>query len=99
MSRNPFLDLGFPPEEAAALHIRSQLAVALEHYIDRNGWSQTEAAKALMVPQQMISKIVNGNTKKLSIERLIKRLVRTDLPGGIWGSRAVSVRPRATRPT
>jgi predicted XRE-type DNA-binding protein len=37
MSRNPFLDLGFPPEEATALHIRSQLAAALEHHIERKG--------------------------------------------------------------
>jgi predicted XRE-type DNA-binding protein len=50
MSRNPFLDLGFPPEEAAALHIRSQLAATLEYHIERKGWSQAEAARALKVP-------------------------------------------------
>jgi len=33
MSKNPFLDLGFPPEEAATLHIRSQLAATLELHI------------------------------------------------------------------
>jgi predicted XRE-type DNA-binding protein len=71
MSRNPFLDLGFPPEEAAALHIRSQLAAALEYHIERKGWSQTEAARALKVPQPTVSKIVNGNIEKLSIEFLI----------------------------
>ena len=92
MSRNPFLDLGFPPEEAAALHIRSQLAAALEHHIDRKGWSQTEAARALRVPQPTISKIVNGNIEKLSIEFLIKLMVRADLPVGISGGRAVSAR-------
>ena len=41
MSRNPFLDLGFPREEAIALHIRAQLAAALEQHIERKGWSQT----------------------------------------------------------
>lgn len=42
MSPNPFLDLGLRPEEAAALHIRGQLAAALEYHIERKGWSQTE---------------------------------------------------------
>ena len=95
MSRNPFLDLGFPPEEAAALHIRSQLAAALEHHIDRKGWSQTEAARALRVPQPTISKIVNGNIEKLSIEFLIKLMVRADLPVRISGGRTASARRRA----
>jgi predicted XRE-type DNA-binding protein len=95
MSRNTFLDLGFAPEEAAALHIRSQLAAALEHHSDRKGWSQTEAARALRVPQPTISKIVNGNIDKLSIEFLIKLMVRADLPVGISGGRAVSARRRA----
>jgi predicted XRE-type DNA-binding protein len=94
MSRNPFLDLGFPPEEAAALHIRSQLAAALEHHIDRKSWSQTEAAKALKVPQSTISKIVNGNIKKLSIEFLIKLVVRADLAVNISGGRKTSPRRR-----
>jgi predicted XRE-type DNA-binding protein len=80
MSRNPFLDLGFSPEEAAALHIRSQLAATLEYHIERKGWSQTEAARALRVPPPTVSKIVNGNIAKLSIEFLIKLIVRADLP-------------------
>lgn len=92
MSRNPFLDLGFPPEEAAALHIRSQLAAALEYHIDRKGWSQTDAARALKVPQPTISKIVNGNIEKLSIEFLIKLMVRAGLRVSLSGGRSVSQR-------
>ena len=92
MSRNPFLDLGFPREEAIAMHIRSQLAAALEYHIERKGWTQTAAARALKVPQPTISKIVNGNIEKLSIEFLIKLMVRADLPVNISGGRAVSTR-------
>lgn len=87
MSRNPFLDLGFPPEEAAALHIRSQLAAALEQYIERKGWSQTEAARELKVPQPTISKIMNGNIDKLSIEFLVKLAVRVGLPVSVSAGR------------
>jgi hypothetical protein len=32
---NPFLDLGFSREEGEVLHIRSQIAAMLEHYIAR----------------------------------------------------------------
>ena len=66
MSRNPFLDLGFSPEDAAALHIRSQLAAALELHIQRKGRTQVTAARELKVPLPTISKIVNGNIEKLS---------------------------------
>ncbi|MGH6678568.1 MAG: helix-turn-helix domain-containing protein [Bradyrhizobium sp.] len=88
MSRNPFLDLGFPREEAIALHIRSQLAAALERHVERKGWTQAAAARALKVPQPTISKIVNGNIDKLSIEFLIKLMVRAGLPVELSGGRA-----------
>jgi predicted XRE-type DNA-binding protein len=95
MSRNPFLDLGFPPEEAVALHIRSQLAAALEHHIERKGWGQMEAARALKVPQPTVSKIVNGKIEKLSIDFLVKLMVRAGLPISISGGRSASARRTA----
>jgi predicted XRE-type DNA-binding protein len=95
MSRNPFLDLGFPREEAIALHIRSQLAATLEQYVERKGWSQAEAARALKVPQPTVSKIINGNIERLSIEFLIKLMVRAGLPVNVSSGRA----PRARRIT
>jgi len=96
MSRNPFLDLGFSREEATALHIRSQLAATLEHYITRKGWSQAEAAKTLKVPQPTISKIVNGNIEKLSIEFLVKLAVRVGLPVNVSAGRATRTTSRRT---
>jgi predicted XRE-type DNA-binding protein len=99
MSKNPFLDLGFPPEEAAALHIRSQLAATLELHIQRKGWTQVAAARAFKVPQPTISKIVNGNIEKLSIEFLIKLMVRAGLPVGISGDGKSSSRAASARRT
>ncbi len=99
MSKNPFLDLGFAPDEAAAMHIREQLAATLEHYIASKGWSQIQAAKALKVPQPTISKVVNGNTDRLSIEFLVKLLVRAGLPVGVAGSRIAVGRPSTRRRT
>jgi len=98
MSRNPFLDLGFSKEEATALHIRSQLAVTLEQHIERREWSQAEAARVLKVPQPTISKIVNGNIEKLSIEFLVKLTVRAGLPVEISSGRGRYARRVTYRP-
>ena len=95
MSRNPFLDVAFPPDQATALHIRSQLAAALECHIAHKGWSRTEAAHALKVAQPTVSKIVNGNIEKLSIEFLIKLMVRAGLPVSISGGRSARSRRAA----
>jgi predicted XRE-type DNA-binding protein len=95
MSRNPFLDVAFPPDEAAALHIRRQLAAAIECHIERKSWSQAKAARALKVPQPTVSKIVNGNIEKLSIEFLIKLMVRAGLPVSISGGRSARGRRAA----
>jgi len=98
MSRNPFLDLGFSKEEATALHIRSQLAATLEQHIDRHAWSQAEAARVLKVPQPTISKIMNGNIEKLSIEFLVKLMVRAGLSVEISGGRGRNARRVVYRP-
>ncbi len=95
MSRNPFLDLGFSREEATTLHIRSQLAATLEQHIERQGWSQAEAARALKVPQPTVSKVVNGKIDKLSIEFLVRLLIRAGLPVSVSSGRG----SRATRIT
>jgi predicted XRE-type DNA-binding protein len=87
VSRSPFLDLGFSKEEATTLHIRSQLAATLEQYIERKGWSQAEAARSLKVPQPTVSKIVNGNIDRLSIEFLVKLMVRVGLPVSVSSGR------------
>jgi predicted XRE-type DNA-binding protein len=99
MSHNPFLDLGFSREEAVTLQIRSQLAVTLEQYIERKGWSQSQAAQTLKIPQPTVSKIINGNTDKLSVEFLIKLMVRAGLPIEIHSGRIRQRTRRAPRAT
>jgi predicted XRE-type DNA-binding protein len=97
VSKNPFLDLGFPPEEAVALHIRSQLAAMLELHIQRKGWTRVAAARELKAPEPTISKFVNGNIEKLSIEFLIKLMVRAGLPVEISSGRKSSSRSASGR--
>lgn len=70
-SGNIFLDLGFPPHEAAVLLLRCELAEALRRWMDREGCTQAEAAKRLGVSQPRISEIARNKVDKLSLDYLV----------------------------
>lgn len=55
------------------------------------------AALFRRVPQPTISKIVNGNIEKLSIEFLIKLMVRAGLPVGLAAGRRRAARSTSGR--
>jgi predicted XRE-type DNA-binding protein len=46
-----FLDLGFPPREAAVMLLRCELAEALRKWMAREGVTQAQAAKRLSLVQ------------------------------------------------
>lgn len=75
-SGNIFLDLGFPPEEAANLLLRSSLAVEIERYITARGLRQREAADIFGVTQPEISYLVSGKIERFSIDKLVNMLAR-----------------------
>jgi predicted XRE-type DNA-binding protein len=70
-SGNVFRDLGFPPHEAAVMLLRCELAEALRQWIDRQGYTQAQAAKLLGVVQPRISEIVPNRVDKLSRDYLV----------------------------
>lgn len=70
-SGNVFLDLGFPPHEAAVMLLRCEIAEALRKWIDREGLTQAQAAKRLSVVQPRISEIVCNKVDKLSLDYLV----------------------------
>ena len=69
--RSVFLDLGFEPAEAAVLQMRANLMADLRLYIEKNGLTQAEAAKALGIAQSRVSDLVRGKWEKFSLEMLI----------------------------
>ena len=71
-TNNVFLDLGFPPHEAAVMLLRCELAEALRKWMDREGISQVEAAKRLGVVQPRISEIARNKVDKLSLDYLAR---------------------------
>lgn len=78
-SGNVFIDLGFPPEEAALLAMRADLMAKLRLTIDEKEWTQAEAAKVLGIAQSRVSDLVRGKWEKFSLDMLITLASRAGL--------------------
>ncbi|MBA4392277.1 MAG: transcriptional regulator [Desulfobacca sp.] len=70
-SGNIFLDLGFPPEEAAVLQMRSEIMADLRKFIQGKKLTQAEAAAILGVSQSRVSDLIRGKWERFSLEMLI----------------------------
>lgn len=75
-SGNVFIDLGFPPEEAAVLTMRADLMGTLRTLIIERGWTQQEAARRLEIGQSRVSDLVRGKWEKFSLDMLITLAAR-----------------------
>lgn len=74
MSKNVFLDLGFNEDAAAGLKLRSYLFMALQEITRNSGMSQIKLAEIMGADQPKVSKILNGNFREFSIERISEYL-------------------------
>jgi predicted XRE-type DNA-binding protein len=73
-SGNVFRDLGFSPEEAAHLKIRTDLMIRLSKLIEARGLTQAQAADLFGVTQPRVSDLVRGKIDRFSIDTLIAML-------------------------
>lgn len=71
---NVFADLGFPPEQAENLRLRSDLMSEAQRLID--GMSQLKAAELLGVSQPRISQLSGGHIEQFTIDALVDMLAR-----------------------
>ena len=78
-SGNIFADLGFEPEEAEHLRIRSDLMSALRKLIEDRKLTQAEAARIFGVTQPRISNLVRGRIDLFSIDTLVDMLARAGI--------------------
>ena len=78
-SGNVFIDLGFPAEEAVILALRSDLMGKLRILIERQHWTQVEAAQRLGVTQSRVSDLIRGKWEKFSLDMLLILAVRAGL--------------------
>jgi predicted XRE-type DNA-binding protein len=60
--------------------LRLDLALQIARHVQSAGRSQTEAARALRIPQPTLSKIVRGRVTDLSLELMIRIAARAQLP-------------------
>ena len=75
-SGNVFLDLGFPPDEAHNLLIRSDLMIEIKRFVQKSGLTQKEAAKRLGVTQPRLNDLLRGKIAKFSLDALVNILAR-----------------------
>jgi predicted XRE-type DNA-binding protein len=73
-SGNVFRDIGFPPEEAQNLLLRSDLMTRVERYVKASGLSQKDAAVRLGVTQPRLNDLLKGKIEKFSLDALVNIL-------------------------
>jgi predicted XRE-type DNA-binding protein len=78
-SGNVFLDLGFPPEEAAILQMRAEIMADLRKFIKNKKLTQAKAADILGVSQSRVSDLIRGKWEKFSLEMLIVLATKADM--------------------
>ena len=71
-----FRDLGFSPDEAEYLRVRSELMMNVQKAITARGLKQAAAAKVLGVTQPRVSDLMRGRIDLFSIDTLIDMLAR-----------------------
>jgi predicted XRE-type DNA-binding protein len=59
------------PEESANLTLRSDLMMQIEELIEKNGWTQAEAAKHCRVTQPRINDLLRGRISRFSLDALV----------------------------
>ena len=72
-SGNVFADIGLP--DADELLIKAQLVYKIDGLMKKRGLKQVEAAKLFGVKQPDVSKMLRGDFRQFSVERLMRFLV------------------------
>lgn len=75
-SGNVFRDLGFGPEEAQHLFIRSELMLKIERLLKERGLTQAAAARIMGVSQPRVSDLLRGKIGLFSTDSLIDMLAK-----------------------
>lgn len=75
-SRNVFKDLGLPNAEEHL--VKAQLVYKIDTVMKERGLKQSETAELLGVKQPDVSKMLRGEFRQFSVERLLRFLVALD---------------------
>ena len=72
-SGNVFADIGLP--DAGELLVKAQLVYKIDGLMKKRGLKQVQAAKLFGVKQPDVSKMLRGDFRQFSVERLMRFLV------------------------
>jgi predicted XRE-type DNA-binding protein len=75
-SRNVFKDIGVPNAEDHL--IKAQLVFKIDTVLKKRGLKQVEAAQLFGIRQPDVSKMLRGEFRQFSVERLLRFLVALD---------------------
>jgi predicted XRE-type DNA-binding protein len=78
-SGNVFTDLGFAPDEAENLRLRSDLMMRIEAQFKNSGLSQATMAKALGLTSPRFNALLKGKINLFSLDALVNIAVRAGL--------------------
>ncbi len=67
------------PAEAENMKLRSTLMMALEEHIQRQGWTQAEAARRLGVTQPRVSDLMRGKIALFGLDTLVNMVAAAGL--------------------
>ena len=78
-SGNVFRDIGFSPEEAQNLHLRSELMTRIEEYYKKSGATLAATAKGLGLTTPRFNALLKGKINLFSLDALVNIAVRAGL--------------------
>ena len=73
-TKNVFADLGFPDAEIHLL--KAELVTRIQGVITKQNLTQTAAAERMGLSQPDVSRLLNGQFRDVSVERLMRLLTR-----------------------
>ncbi len=83
-----FADLGFSPPESQALHVQSDLMIALIKFIEGKKLTADRAAKLLGLTPSRLVDLRKGKLNEFSINQLVELLAKAGLRVDIRVSKA-----------
>ena len=96
-SGNVFADLGFDPQEAQNLLLRSQTMMVISQWFEDSGLTQAAAAKMLGLTQPRLNQLLKGKISEFSLDALVNLATCAGMRVGLTIRPMAGVRAKTAR--
>ena len=96
-SGNVFADLGFDPQEAQNLLLRSQTMMVITQWFENSGLTQSAAAKTLGLTQPRLNQLLKGKIGEFSLDALVNLATCAGMRVGLTIRPMAGVRAKAAK--